>query len=470
MTGLSVIGEKGDKGPRGAIGKQGKTGNPGERGELIVDHIFIVKVEELENNINLVIDDISKKEITLYRGHSYIFDQSHQSNLDSNDNLRYRIALWYDNQSFAGDEKHYITLTGDSNHKNMFEVPNDMQDSLYYIISGIPNSGGKIILKTLLPDYNYVSFTIEIPENTNKADLENDNQSVIGMSSKYTVSGGDILNGQPLIQDFTNNTISATGISDVPPAWKFIGIATNSATSGNDCTVVHDGFVTARFGSSSFETWKFDSSIVNNTVNLTKELKFTHGSPDMSGLVHYTITFDAGEGKTIHYTINNLYFGHTSSTLLNPRLGWQYSNNNDEYTTPKLEGWIRSRSSIPPGNSRYYMLSEYSDVSGYIFPNSIQRIKDLNGSLTGTFGSRYIKFFYYCSYDISDGNAEWDITLSTDTTVSQYIVPPEIDTPLYLNPYDFTTLTTISSGTIVGYCANKDISNNSIYMRVSTNM
>ena len=473
MTIVSVIGVKGDKGPRGVIGKQGMKGKPGKRGELIVDHIFIVEVEsDNNNNIILVIDEISKKEITLYRGHSYIFDQSEESNLDSSGNLQYHINL-YTHESIKENSTFHKSLTGDSNHKNMFEVSNDAPEELYYHTGTITNSGGKIKIKTLLPENKDVAINIGLPADTDKANLEEAYQPVIGMSSKYTVSGGDIMNGQPMIQYFTNGTISATGISgEVPPVWKFIGIATNSAAIGNVCTIVHDGFVTARFEPqyvNSIDSWEFDKSIVNSTITLIKETKFTHANADISSNVHYTITFDAGEGNTIDYTINSLYFNHN---YLTPRLGWQYSDDDNEYTTPKLIGWHRSYSSRPPGSNKYYQGGNYQgDISGYIFPNLIQRIKDLNGSLTGTFNSRYIKFFYYSS-KVDTDEASWDITLNINPAVESHktVLITPIYTPLYLNPNDFTKLTTDpSSNIIVGYCANTDTINNSIYMRVSTN-
>jgi len=458
-TEIIITGVNGDQGITGESGPNGVDGNDGQPGNSI-DEVFLVTVEELKDgNQVFSFNGVKQKTIDLYRSHLYKFDQSDDTNLDSNGNLM-SLQLSTTNPAITTNAIQLFSfqLVKITENNFYFQVPSNAPNTLYYYCENNNgrHMGGIIHIISLIQDISKpepLDFTA-LGGSYNKVNLNDNtitNQSLPGLTLKYPVSGDDILNGQPLIHDFTNDIISATGINGgvVPQAWKFIGIAANTTSSGKYCNIVKDGFVTARLGTLPAEqsvvlnnNSKDETHIITTATDFKDDINITYttGQPFM-------IKFDAGEGKTIEYSIKSFEFNHTGS--MHETLEWQYSDNNAEYTTPTLIGFHRT---------------SLSDISGYVFPSSVDSILE-KGLLTGTFNSRYIKFIYKTTS--STRTAKWDIQLTPNPNSGQ-IVP--LYTPLYLDPNDYTKVNTYADTNIlVGYCAYENADNESIYMRVSTN-
>jgi len=483
MSIVKITGKKGQPGIPGEQGATGRNGQKGVKGQQLIYHSFIVKVESDKSGNNIFsIDELPQKKISLFRGQTYKFDQTHYTNLDDDGNLIYPLYLYKDLNTKLNFAEH-----SDNHNIHEFKVPLDLPEKIYYSNTSDNNMGGSIDIMSFIPDLHYNNRTntntniiieyTKLGGSINKANLEEKYQPIIGMSSKYTVSGGDILNGQPMIQDFTNGIISATGISDtVPPAWKFIGIATNSAASGNVCTIVHDGFVTARFKSLPPiipDSYTFNDE-TNNIHRLYKETTFEtqHNTKN----THYQITFDAGEGSVLYYNIRKLNFPTTDSLAI--RLGWEYSNDNTTYITPSLNGFHKSKNNVPPYSEYFNSYDGYDrtvDTSGQIFPYTENFILEHDGSLEGTFYSRYIRFHFKDDFWLT-ALYSWEIVLNPFPNSTPTGSRPVVNTPLYLHPDDltkvfaYTDTDTDTNNTLVGYCASENTDDNdSIYMRVSTN-
>ena len=296
-------------------------------------------------------------------------------------------------------------------------------------------------------------------------------QPIVGLNSRYTLSGSAVFVGQPMIQNFTNGEITATGIGGVPPAWKFIGIACNTAVAGDDCNIVYDGFCTARYDTipqPASNAISLTAVTTNTTQEITNETTFTDsgGGGNFYGINElYNITFDAGVGRTINYEIVSLGFEHTNTRLYD-RLGFQFSNDGVNYSNPALTGFHTTNITTPSFGTYYKNNGvQTSDLIGNVFPEPASFITANGGSLTNSTGFRYIKFFFQ-----SDGSSQdlgWNIKLSPSTPYPVNYTPVPVDTPLYLDPNDLSKVSTNNANNfLVGYCAYEDTANDSIYMHV----
>jgi hypothetical protein len=299
-------------------------------------------------------------------------------------------------------------------------------------------------------------------------------QPIVGLNSKYTISGSSVLVGQPVIQNFTGGTITATGIGGVPPNWKFIGIACNTASAGQDCGIVYDGFVTARYTTVpqlDTNTIALNNVTTNTTEPITNVTTFTDSggtSGNYGASQLYNITFDAGVGRTINYEVVSLGFEH-SNTRLYDRLGWQFSNDGVNYSNPALTGWHRTNITTPSFGS-YYLNNgvKGNDLIGNVFTEPASYITQVGGSLTGQTNSRYVKFFF--ESDGSSHDLGWNIKLTPSIPYPTNYTPVPVDTPLYLDPNDLTKVSTNNANNfLVGYCAYEDTSNDSIFIHVLSN-
>tara|TARA_R110001606_G_scaffold371308_1_gene528062 strand:+ start:1437 stop:3302 length:1866 start_codon:yes stop_codon:yes gene_type:complete len=296
-------------------------------------------------------------------------------------------------------------------------------------------------------------------------------QPIVGLNSRYTLSGSAVFVGQPMIQNFTSGEITATGIGGVPPAWKFIGIACNTGVTGDDCNIVYDGFCTARYDTTiqpSTNAISLTGVTTNTTQEITNETTFTDSGGTSNNYATnelYNITFDAGVGRTINYEIVSLGFEHTNTRLYD-RLGFQFSNDGVNYSNPALNGFHTTNITTPSFGS-YYVNNgtKTNDTIGNVFADGLTFITAYGGSLTNSTGFRYIKFFFQS--DTSSQDLGWNIKLTPSTPYPVNYTPVPVDTPLYLDPNDLSKVSTNNANNfLVGYCAYEDTSNDSIYIHV----
>ena len=133
-------------------------------------------------------------------------------------------------------------------------------------------------------------------------------------------------------------------------------------------------------------------------------------------------------------------------------------------TTPPFSGDNFAQGSTSdfddPGNS-----------PGFCFPSTEARAQTLNGgeSVIGQAVSipfRYVKYWFYA--DSSIDSIGWNLTLEPNTPDTTSAAPVPLGASLFLDNSDFTKLSTDNtSGVFIGFNANADVDDNSIFLRVA---
>jgi hypothetical protein len=295
-----------------------------------------------------------------------------------------------------------------------------------------------------------------------KSDISQPTQEKVGQTVLVTANG-DILNGQPVIWNYSNTIARAVTPLTLPSQHESIGISIQDITDGNKGEILVDGFCTARRTTSqleSNETILLNNNTTGNIRNLTNNTTFkdSGGDNDYSSNETYLITFDAGSGFTTKITVNNFNFEHAEvSGIMYDRLGIQVSDDDLNYTNIVVPWMYESAVSTPP-----YSQDRLSETDGYIFP----RVSTgLEGEVIDT-GKRFIRFYF--SSDGSVVDTGWDLTIQPNTPYTDLNKPVPLGTSLYLeNNYPSNkVIETSESNILFGFCANEDVSNDSVLMRV----
>jgi hypothetical protein len=313
--------------------------------------------------------------------------------------------------------------------------------------------------------YNYIqnkSNDINLSEPLIKSDISQPTQPKVGQTVIVTANG-NILNGQPVVWNYSNTIARAVTALTLPPQHEGIGIAIQDISDGDTGEILVNGFCTARRISSQLET--SETILLNDTTtgtvrNLTNNTTFkdSGGDNDYSSNETYLITFDAGVGYTVKITVNDFNFEHAEvSGLMYDRLGIQVSDDDLSYSNIVVPWMYESAVATPP-----YSQSRVSETDGYIFPRTSL---GLQGEVIDT-GKRFIRFYF--SSDGSVVDTGWDLTIQPDTPYTNSNKPVPLGTSLYLeNQYPSTrVIETSESNVLFGFCANEDVSNDSVLMRV----
>jgi len=304
-------------------------------------------------------------------------------------------------------------------------------------------------------------------------------QDLIGTGISFT-AGNNISCGQPVFYNYSSTgVVTAVSTGSLPSQHDYIGIALNTATTGQVVNVLTKGLATAKRDTTyltSSETVILNNTSNNTTKNLTNNTSFVD-SGDTGGNYtsneNYSITFDAQEGYTIKITVNDFEFEHSTYRMYD-RLGIQGSNDGVNFVNLSVPWLQKSSVSSPTWGNNYFNNNAWNGTganNGYILPKDTTRAILIGGVPNNSFPAeintnyRYIKFYFRS--DNSSNKDGWDITLQPNTPYSSNVETVAEGTTLYLDNSDYTKITTDdTSQIVVGYCVYNNAENNSIFIRV----
>ncbi len=319
------------------------------------------------------------------------------------------------------------------------------------------------------PDLDFTGLT----GSAIKTDLSTQTtQQQYGRIEKFT-SLNTIASGQPVIYDYTGGVITVSAIGTLPSQHEIAGINLSAVTAGQTANILTRGYVTGRRDTTFLPS--AETVLLNNTTNgttrtLTNNTTFTDsgGNSPYQPNENYSITFDAGVGKTVECTVNSFSFEH-STALMYDRFGIQTSTDGVTYTNISVSWLQASANSNPPWSTSFAGGSWNAGASspGYILPKDEPRAILLGGVPGNTFPAlislpaRYIRFYF-----ISDGSGNvdgWNLTLQPNTPYPTNAVTVAEGTTLYLDNVDYTKMNTANTSQIVlGYCSYDNAENNSL--------
>ena len=296
-------------------------------------------------------------------------------------------------------------------------------------------------------------------------------QPKIGRIESYTALV-NLSAGQPVLYNYGGTgAISVSNIGTLPAQQQIVGINLNDVSAGGTAQVLTNGFGTCRRTSVSLPST--NSVALTNTTNgtigtLTNQTTFTDSGGtggNYGSSQNYSITFDAGAGRTINFSITSLSFEHTNTRLYD-RLGFQTSNDGVNYSNPNLTGFHTTNVTTPPFGSNYVNNgTRGNDTTGNVFPETTGVLEGAGGSLTQNTGARYLRFFFF-----SDSSAQepgWNITLSPDTPYPVGAVPVPVATTMYIDSNDLTRVTETNTSQLpIGFVAYNNADNDSIFCRI----
>lgn len=319
------------------------------------------------------------------------------------------------------------------------------------------------------PDLDFTGLTGAVI----KTDLSvQTTQQQYGRIEKYTALN-TIASGQPVIYDYTGGTITVSAIGTLPSQHEIAGLSLSAVTAGQTANILTRGYVTGRRDTTflpSAETVLLNNTTNGTTRSLTNNTTFTDSGAggSYSPNENYSITFDAGVGRTVECTVNSFAFEH-STALMYDRLGIQTSTDGITYTNISVSWMQASATSTPPWSTSFAGGSWNAGASspGYIFPLNEARAILLGGVPGNVFPAlislptRYIRFYF-----ISDGSGNvdgWNISLTPNTPYPTNAVTVSEGTTLYLDNVDYTKMNTANTSQIVlGYCSYDNAENNSL--------
>jgi len=319
------------------------------------------------------------------------------------------------------------------------------------------------------PDLDFTGLTGAVI----KTDLSvQTTQQQYGRIEKYTALN-TIASGQPVIYDYTGGTITVSAIGTLPSQHEIAGLSLSAVTAGQTANILTRGYVTGRRDTTflpSAETVLLNNTTNGTTRSLTNNTTFTDSGAggSYSPNENYSITFDAGVGRTVECTVNSFAFEH-STALMYDRLGIQTSTDGITYTNISVSWMQASATSTPPWSTSFAGGSWNAGASspGYIFPLNEARAILLGGVPGNVFPAlislptRYIRFYF-----ISDGSGNvdgWNISLTPNTPYPTNAVTVAEGTTLYLDNVDYTKMNTANTSQIVlGYCSYDNAENNSL--------
>jgi len=241
--------------------------------------------------------------------------------------------------------------------------------------------------------------------------------------------------------------------------------------TGGTAQVLINGFATCRRTSTNIPST--NSVALTNTTNgtvgtLTNQTTFTDSGGtggNYGSNQNYSITFDAGAGRTINFTIVSLSFEQTNTRLYD-RMGFQTSNDGVNYSNPNLTGFHTTNVTTPPFGSYYINNNSRSnDTTGNVFPVTETFLTGAGGSLTQNTGARYLRFFFFS--DSSSIRAGWELTLTPDTPYPVGAVPVPVATTMYIDSNDLTRVTDTNTSQLpIGFVAYNNADNDSIFCRI----
>ena len=291
-----------------------------------------------------------------------------------------------------------------------------------------------------------------------------------GATKTYTART-DISCGQPVcVHIATTGEVTADAIISTTPAWKILGIATKTETSGNSIEILTNGFTTARMTTPTQTTnnnsgpWdrrttsQGSINLTSGNSGTTKILTGTYNFYDSGGSSsNYSsgesrnITFDAGQHNIVYIKFNSFKFEHSSYSLYD-RLGIQYSTNGITFynitptVAPGISEWCyASSTSTPPWSNAYSDNGKgYGTIpGGWILPSEDVGDDDKgNDNVTGLgtwlkINARAVKFYFKSDTVTTEFGWNIDLALGEATTGGKNeILAATLGAELYIDKTD----------------------------------
>lgn len=309
------------------------------------------------------------------------------------------------------------------------------------------NGEGKMFFKDLDEKNNNIDFSSIVSEEIKVNLSDKKNQAIFGLVCKH-VSVSNLKAGQPVIYYCEDNT-KVSEIGTLPAQRDIAGINLNDVEAGEVAFIMMKGYVNARYSNISIinpQTVLLTDETNGIKKMLTNEIYFTNNTGGYKVGKNYSITFDAGLGKTIQFTVNDFYFNHSETDMSN-RLGIQVSSDGIHYNNISIQWLQRSSNPFPLWSNSFYKdnWSDEQSCNGYIFPSNKERAIQLGGVSSDSFpeqliiGSRYIRFYF--QYNNPESDVSWNIKLHPNVLYSDSDSFLPRDSDVYLDSKDYTKTT-----------------------------
>ena len=266
----------------------------------------------------------------------------------------------------------------------------------------------------------------------------------IGSQAIY-VATESIACGQPLaIFNDGQGNIFAKLATTSSTSNDFLGIALNTASRGDNVTILTQGTTTVAFETSSggggpTSTIKLDNNTTggSTTFNKNGHILFTDsGGPagNYGSGQDYNYEFDAGDGYTVLLSFDSMSFEHSTSRMYD-RLGFTLSTDGDTFNNADISWLQKSNTSTAPWDSRFYEQEDWNSIGsspGPILPKDVARANSMpKGGYSGSnffldTGVRYVKFHF--ESDSSVTQPGWQIQVKTSNASSEATV----GAPIYI--------------------------------------
>ena len=293
-----------------------------------------------------------------------------------------------------------------------------------------------------------------------------------------------------VMTDPSRNSLTGNGVKYL------LGVALENAASGENVRILSNGYCTIR-GDFRQQIPEDPSGVKQGVVSLSKATNGNIYSTDISGITftdsgglsrnygreeNFSLSFDAGKGRTIDLSVNDL-LTEIGTVSLWDRLGFQVSDDGKRWENADISGLIQADPSRPeqleppwpPGGTGTTIPSGTSTsiTKGWIFPEresgqtySLDRTRrDTSGNPTGSYGPEYLSQIkaafnddmrrYIRFYFRSDGGLEfagWNILVKSSSGAPAFDNTAPENAILYLSQTGIGKATTFTgSGIRLGY-------------------
>ena len=323
-----------------------------------------------------------------------------------------------------------------------------------------------------------------------KADLTQSSQPQYGVAYKMKAKD-NLVNGQPVIYDYTSGNLTAATANTLPAQDEALGVALENITAGQSGDILVSGVCTVKYDGIPSSTPPTSTVRLNGTTNGTIQsmnngITFTDsnagGSNNYENGKNYSIIFDAGTGRTIDISVDNIEFEAAGTGGMYDGLGMQFANSTGGTAVNPSISWLQtmaaSFNSPPWALGTGYPGSSFGgpsynssgSINGWVFPSTTTRAILLgSGNFPVTINSGYQVIRFYFSSDGSANNDGWEMLLTPSTPYTVSNIPVAIGSTIYLdNTYPSSQTTTSNASQVIfGFAVDGDTNEDALLVRIA---
>lgn len=274
----------------------------------------------------------------------------------------------------------------------------------------------------------------------------------------------------------SDGNVKVLSITNLPDQYQIAGLCLNTVTEGGTAKILVNGYGTARITSvplPSSATVTLNNITNGTTQGMTNSTIFTDSGgtgANYASNENYSITFDAGAGRSIHMDIIDFAFEHGTSSMYDI-FGIQGSTNGTQFFNLNVPWFQNSVTATPPYSTSFKKVNWDSSGSkpGYILPRDKSRAISLGTSsfpVAVLTQYRFLKFFFFS--DVRSKLSGWQIKLYPSTPYPSGTIPFTPGATLYIDNTDYTKLSeNNTSQRSIGVVAYSDSSNNSVFCHIN---